>query len=101
MKYTVIVSDTAKKQLARHIGFLAKIDKGSAARTKDRLMSAFKSLAELPQHCPFLDEEYIPKNKYHKMFADKRYIILYQIKDSIVYVDDVIDCQQDYSWLIK
>ena len=41
------------------------------------------------------------RNKYHKMFVEKWYLILYQIKDQIVYVDYIVDCRQDYRWLVR
>ncbi|MDD4658959.1 MAG: type II toxin-antitoxin system RelE/ParE family toxin, partial [Eubacteriales bacterium] len=34
------------------------------------------------------------------LFAD-RYLLIYQIKDNIVYIDAVVDCRQDYIWLIQ
>ena len=40
-----------------------------------------RSLDHMPQRFPFLEKPYIPPNKYHKMFVDKWYLILYQIKD--------------------
>lgn len=43
---------------------------------------------------------YIMPNKYHKMFVEKRYLVLYQIQDDVVYVDYILDCRKNYSWLI-
>ncbi len=31
------------------------------------------------------------------MFVEKRYLVLYQIKDQTVYVEYIVDCRQDYS----
>lgn len=47
------------------------------------------------------EEAYIPMNKYHKMFVAKWYLLLYQIQDDAVYVDYILDCRKDYSWLIR
>ncbi len=99
MKYNVIVSDTAKRQLATHISFIANVNKNAARETKNRIIKAFCSLADMPERFPFFNEELIPKNKYHKMFVESWYLVLYQIKDNTVYVDYIIDCRQDYSWL--
>jgi hypothetical protein len=30
----------------------------------------------------------------------KRYLLIYQIKGDTVYVDYVVDCRQDYGWLL-
>lgn len=99
--YTVIVSERTKQMLQRHILFIAQKNKEAAQRTKERLISAFHSLETMPERFPFLDEEYIPKNQYHKMFIEKWYLVLYQIKDQTVYIDYIIDCRQDYKWLLK
>lgn len=101
MKYNVIISDTAKRQLATHISFVANVNKKAAKETKERIIKAFRSLADMPERYPFLNEELIPKNKYHKMFVENWYLVLYQIKDNTVYIDYIIDCRQDYDWLKK
>lgn len=32
--------------------------------------------------------------------AEKRYLLIFQIREDIVYVDYVVDCRQDYAWLL-
>ena len=97
----VIVSDRAKRMLGTHIRFMAQVDKEAAAAKKKEIMAAMRSLSRIPQRFPYFEELYITPNKYHRMFIEKRYIILYQIKDDTVYVEYILDCRQDYSWLIK
>ena len=53
-------------------------------------------------HCyPFFEAEFMPANKYHKMFVENWYLILYQIQDDTVYVDYILDCRKDYGWLLQ
>ena len=99
-KYKVIVSDRAKRMLGTHIRFLAQVNKDAAVVKKKELVTAMRSLESMPQRFPFFEEEYIPSNKYHKMFVEKWYLVLYQIQDDTVYVDYILDCRKDYSWLI-
>lgn len=101
MKYRVIVSAKAEKQLTEHILFIANVSLPAALAEKKRIVSALKSLEDFAPIHPFLDEEYLPKNKYHKLVVDKRYIILYQIKDSTVFADYILDTRQDYTWMIR
>lgn len=101
MKYKVIISELATREVSSHISFLANVSKQAAKETKQRLVEAIGSLSEMPGRFPFLDEEYIPKNKYHKMYVQSWYLVLYQIKDDTVYVDYILDCRQDYNWLLK
>lgn len=100
-RYKVIVSDRASKMLASHIRFLAEASPEAARSTKNDLLQAIRSLVRLPERFPFLDVEFIPPNKYHKMFVEKRYLVLYQIQDEMVYVDYIVDCRQDYRWLVR
>ena len=100
-KYRVIVSERAKRMLGTHIRFVAQVNKEAAIAKKKELMTAMRSLESMPQRFPFFEETYIPPNKYHKMFVAKWYLVLYQIQDDTVYVDYILDCRKDYSWLIR
>ena len=100
-KYKVIVSDRAKRMLGTHICFMAQVNKDASKVKKQELMEAMRSLEHMPQRFPFFEEAYIPTNKYHKMFVAKWYLVLYQIQDDTVYVDYILDCCKDYSWLIR
>jgi plasmid stabilization system protein ParE len=100
-RYNVIVSDRARQMLARHVRFLAQKSPSAARRTKNELVDAIRSLYTMPERFPFLNADFIPQNKYHKMFVEKQYVVLYQIKDQAVYVDYIVDCRQDYGWLVK
>ena len=101
MKYKVIISDRAKEMLGRHIRFLAQVNKPAAVKLKNRLVEEIRSLQAMPHRYPFFNEDYIPANKYHKLYVENWYLVLYQIKDDTVYVDWIVDCRQDYQWLLK
>lgn len=99
-KYKVIVSDKAKRMLGTHIHFMAQVNKDAAKVKKKQILTALRSLTEMPQRFPFFEEAYVPPNKYHKMFIEKWYLVLYQIQDDTVYVDYILDCRKDYNWLL-
>ena len=101
IKYKVIISDRAKRMLGNHIRFMAQVNKDAAKEKKKEIMKALRLLAHMPQRFPFFEEMYIPPNKYHKMFVEKWYLVLYQIKDDTVYVDYILDCRKDYNWIIQ
>ena len=100
-KYQVIVSKPATQMLVAHAVFLTQVSPEAA----ERLVAAFEktanSLEEMPNRCPGLVGEYIPRNMYHFMVFEKRYMIIFQIKDNVVYADYVVDCRQDYQWLMR
>lgn len=100
-QYKVIISDRARRMLASHIRFMAQVNKAAAKAKKNEIMNAMRSLKQMPQRFPFFNEPYITPNKYRKMFVQKWYIVLYQIKDDTVYIDYIIDCRKDYAWLMN
>lgn len=99
-KYKVIVSDRAKRMLGAHIRFMAQVNKDAVSIKKKEIITAIRALNHMPQRFPFFEEAHIPPNKYHKMFIEKWYLILYQIQDDTVYVEYIVECRKDYNWLI-
>lgn len=97
----MVVSDRARQMLGTHVQFLAKVSPPAARNAKTAIIDAIRSLATMPGRYPFFNEEFIPPNKYHRMFVEKWYLILYQLKDDTVFVDYIVDCRQDYGWLIQ
>lgn len=96
-RYKIVISQRAKSEIENHINFLARVNIEAAKSLKSNIIKDIKSLEFMPQRNSFLINEFISANKYHR----KRYLLLYQIKDDTVYLDLVIDCRQDYSWLIS
>ena len=99
-KYRVIVSQQAMQMLVSHAAFLAQVSPEAAERLTAEFQETANSLEIMPQRCPWLSGEYIPKNTYRFILFEKRYMIIFQIIDNTVYADYVVDCRQDYSWFI-
>jgi len=87
--------------LGAHAKFLAQRSPAAAREMKVKIITAIRSLSEMPERCPFFTGEFVPGNKYHKIVVDSRYLILYQIMDSVVFVDYIIDGRQDFGWLVR
>ena len=100
-KYRVIVSARAAQMLVSHAAFLAQVSPAAAELLTVEFEKAAASLEQMPQRCPWLKGEYIPKNAYRFILFEKRYMLIFQIVDNTVYTDYVVDCRQDYDWLIR
>ncbi len=98
--YSVVISDLASEQLGDCVLFIAKDNIDAAEKLQARLIEGIRSLREMPFRFPFFNLPYIPANKYRKMYIENWYLVLYQIKDDVVYVDYVVDCRRDYKWLL-
>ena len=100
-KYRVIVSEQATQMLVFHAAFLAQVSPEAAEKLTVEFEKAANSLETMTQRCPWLSGEYIPKHAYRFILFEKRYMIIFQIIDDTVYADYVVDCRQDYGWLIR
>ena len=80
--------------------FSASID-SVAERLTVEFQKAAKSLEQMPQRCPWLKGEYVPRNVYRFILFEKRYMLIFQIADDVVYADYVVDCRQDYGCLLR
>lgn len=98
--YKVIISDEAAQMLVSHSRFLAQVSEKAAFDLVAEFSAKAKSLEEFPERNPWLSDSYIPAGKYRKLLMGKRYLLIYQIKGDTVYVDYVVDCRQDYGWLL-
>ena len=99
-KYRVVVTSRAARMLVSHAAFLAKVNETAAEKLTDEFEKAASSLERMPHRCPWFEQPYIPHNKYRSLLFGKRYLIIFQIKDDTVFVDHVLDCRQDYEWLL-
>ncbi len=99
-EYIVNVSDRAAKMLASHAAFIAQANKSAAERLVASFEETAKPLKVMPHRCSWLKDEYLPKNKYRILVFENRYVIVFQIKDNRVYIEYVLDCRQDNSFIV-
>ncbi|MBP1763729.1 MAG: plasmid stabilization system protein [Firmicutes bacterium] len=98
--YTVIISEEATQMLVLHARFLAQVSEEAALRLIEEFRDKATSLEQFPERNPILIDPMITKGKYRKLLLEKRYLLIYQIKENIVYIDAVVDTRQDYGWLL-
>ncbi len=98
--YTVKIAETAWEMLISHARFLANVSIPAANRLIDTFVEMTDSLGTMPERNPWLQHDTIPFQKYRKLLFGKHYMVLYQIQEDTVYVTAVVDCRQDYVWLL-
>lgn len=99
-RYKLIISAKARDVLGEVVAFIALNSSDNAKMVKKEIIEGIKSLEVFPERAPFLIGEFIPYNKYHKLVVLKRFLLIYQIRDEKVYIDFIVDCKQDYKWLL-
>ena len=98
-RYKVIFSERASEMLLNHIRFMANVSIPAAKNLKGGIMKAVQEIVNMPNSNPWLIDEYIPQYKYRKKLVEKRYLLIYQVKDDTVYIEYILDCRQDFNWL--
>ena len=98
--YQVIISEKATEMLIQHVRFVAKVSQAAANSLRIEIITASKSLQEFPERNSWLGDPLLAENKYRKMIISKRYLLIYQIKSDTVYIEYILDCRQDYQWLL-
>jgi len=81
-------------------GFLPQVNEAAALRLIEAFQEKAKSLEQFPERDPGLIDPLITTGKYRRLLLEKRYLLVYQIKETAVYVDAVVDTRQDYGWLL-
>jgi len=61
---------------------------------------ALQTLTHMPKRCSWLVHDTIPFQKYRKLLIGKYYLALFVIHDNTVFVTAVVDCRQEYGWLL-
>ena len=90
--YKVKISEESQRGLGRIVSFVALNSIQAARVLKKDIVAEISSLKFLPERTPFLEGEFIPFNKYHKLVVRRNYLVIYQIKDDTVLMDYGIDC---------
>ena len=98
--YTVQVSRRADSMMQEHVLFLSEVNIAAAERLLDEYTERVIGLKNIPTRYPRLDDPSVPVGKYRKLHLCERYLLLFQIRENTVYVDYVVDCRQQYQWLI-
>ena len=98
--YKVIISEKAVKMLTNHIQFLTEVSPEAAESLREKIIFAAKSLEKFPERNAMLRDRLFPVTKYRKMIVDKRYLLIYQLTDNVVYIDYILDCRREYRWLL-
>ncbi len=98
--YTVKITETAWDMLIAHSHFLANVSVSAANELIDAFVEMIDGVSTMPERNPWLENEAIPFQKYRKLLFGKYYTALYEIRGNDVYITAVVDCRQDYGWLL-
>ena len=99
-QYKVAISGAARKMLMDQVYFLATVNPAAAQALRSKLVNEIRSLAQMPEKFPYLEPEN-RKSKSRKMFVPNWYLVIYVVENDTVFVEYILDCRQDYQWLMQ
>ena len=99
--YRVVIQTPATEILVQHAYFLAQVSEAAADRLTDEFFAKAKSLEKIPERCPWLSGYSIPEKKYRKLILEGNYLLVFQIIGNTVFIDAMVDCRSEYSWLLQ
>ena len=85
--------------LKDHVYFLARVNANAAQELRQKIISEIRGLEQMPERFPYLEPDN-RKSSYRKMFVPNWYLVIYTVSEDKVYVELILDCREDYSWLI-
>jgi hypothetical protein len=94
-RYTVILTDEASQMLVTHARFLARVNEKAADDLIAEFIEKAGTLEYLPERHPFVEDSYLPVQKYRMLPLGKWLLLVYSIKGDKVYIDYVLDCRRD------
>lgn len=98
--YKVVISGAARKMLMDQVYFLATVNPAAAQALRSKLIAEIRSLAQMPERFPYLEPEN-RKSRYRKMLVPNWYLVIYTVENDTVFVEYILDCRQDYQWLLQ
>lgn len=98
--YTVIATPVAQRMLINHARFLAAVSEEAAEKLIDEFEKKEISLQTFPHRGSWLSDPHLPQRKYRKLVLQEHYLLIYQIKGKLAYIHAVLDCRQNFDWLI-
>ena len=99
-KYSVFIHEPATEMLIEHVRFLAHANEAAVRRLVSALKIKAKALEAMPERCHWLYHPLIQEHKYRKLTFETHYMLIFQITGESVHVDAMVDCRQEYIWLL-
>jgi len=93
VEYRIVVSDATLAMLDAHVDFLARVSKSAATKLMNEILDNIASLSDNPQRFPSCENQFIQDSRYRRMLSCKRYLVIYEIDETTVYVDYIVDCR--------
>lgn len=100
-EYDVKITDTAWGHMIEHARFLSNVSENAANELAREFVEKSESLQQMPERCPWLIHDAVPFQKYRKLLFGKYHLALFQVRGNKVYIVAVVDCRQDYGWLLE
>jgi len=98
LNYKIDIDEDAINMLLEHISFLKRVSYKAALKLNLQFYEGVQRIIQNPYGYPYLDERRI----YRKYIFYKRYLIIYLVEKSIIYIEYIVDTRQNYfNYILK
>jgi hypothetical protein len=94
-EHLVLVSPRARDMLFEHAKFLAQVSIEAGFNLYDEFEQKVGSMEKMPERCACYDNPYVPHGKYRKLALGNYLLILFQIIESVVHIELIIDARAE------
>ena len=94
-QYKVCVLPAAQRDVKDILRFLAALSADTARLYQELFAAGFRSLAEMPSHCPPARDAYMAERGYRYLLV-RNYLVFFLVSDDTVQITHVIDGRSDY-----
>lgn len=93
-KYKIIFAKRVDQMLLRHVEFLSRVSVPAAKQLYREFEKIIRRLEDNPYQFSPEEDQNLPVG-YRKAIFAKRYKAVFLVKESVVYLDAVVDCRMD------
>ena len=98
-RYNVIVHPSVFLQLIKHIRFATNVNSKFTKAIRDKFYKELYELPNNPKQYPLWQTDFELSNPYRSILIKKRYLIIFYIEETNIFVDYFLDCRMDNSKL--
>ena len=99
MAYKLVVTDNAAQQVESIVDYIMyRLNNKQAAKAIiDDIEKGYTKLSIMAEMFAYCNDRYLASKNYRKLILEKhQYIILYQVRDKVVYVNGVFHMLENY-----
>ena len=94
-RYNMVISSLAWKMLDKNEQFLNRFNRYAANKIREEFTDTLREIKRNPFLFSFDESDSLPDRKYRRALFGKWYKVIFEVEDSTIYINAVVDCRMD------